>query len=251
MTATFAPTVRAGDLTGGPLRAYLNRMGLPSLPSYLVYAVLTGLAQRRRGLVGIALRKALYRFLVPGAEKAMLLEDVDLRGPARIRLGAGVMIEQRVLLDAKTDAPVGIDLGTGTAIRVGTLIDTGYNGWVTVGAGSTLGAYCELRGSGGLTIGRECLFARNVMIVTSEHVMDDPTVAITDQGILTRPTVIGDGVWIGANVLVRAGVTIGAGAVVGANSVVTRDVPGGGVVVGAPAALLRVREGYPDVLSRA
>ena len=74
------------------------------------------------------------------------------------------------------------------------------------------------------------------MIVTSEHRMDDLTATISSQGITPAPTVIEDGVWLGANVLVRAGITVGAGAVIGANSVVTRDVAPGTVAVGAPGA---------------
>lgn len=53
------------------------------------------------------------------------------------------------------------------------------------------------------------------------------------------PIVIGRGVWIGANVTVLPGVTIGDDAVVAAAAVVTRDVPAGAVVVGAPARVVR------------
>jgi acetyltransferase-like isoleucine patch superfamily enzyme len=154
------------------------------------------------------------------------------------------MLEQRVILDAKTQHADGITLGDCVAIRTGTLIDTGYCGSVTVGAGSTLGAFCELRGSGHLRIGSNCLLARNVMIETSEHSMEDPTIPITEQGVLARPTVVQDGVWIGANVLIRNGITIGDDAVIGANAVVTRNVPPGAIVAGVPARVLRFRRGF-------
>ena len=42
-----------------------------------------------------------------------------------------------------------------------------------------------------------------------------------------------DGVYIGAGAKILGGVCIGRGATVGANAVVTKDVPAGGVVVGA------------------
>ncbi|MEB3105529.1 MAG: gamma carbonic anhydrase family protein [Cyanobacteriota bacterium] len=48
-----------------------------------------------------------------------------------------------------------------------------------------------------------------------------------------------DGCLIGIGAIVLNGVTVGAGALVGAGSVVTRDVPPGVVVMGAPAQVKR------------
>jgi acetyltransferase-like isoleucine patch superfamily enzyme len=50
-------------------------------------------------------------------------------------------------------------------------------------------------------------------------------------------------VWLGDRVTIVPGVTIGEGAVVAAGSVVTRDVPALAVVGGAPARVLRQRDG--------
>jgi UDP-2-acetamido-3-amino-2,3-dideoxy-glucuronate N-acetyltransferase len=53
------------------------------------------------------------------------------------------------------------------------------------------------------------------------------------------PTLVRRGASIGSNATVLCGVTIGERATVGAGSVVTRDVPPGTVVAGAPARILR------------
>ena len=50
---------------------------------------------------------------------------------------------------------------------------------------------------------------------------------------------LGDGCLIGIGAIVLNGVCVGAGALVGAGSVVTRDVPEGALVIGAPAELRR------------
>jgi acetyltransferase-like isoleucine patch superfamily enzyme len=52
-------------------------------------------------------------------------------------------------------------------------------------------------------------------------------------------TEVGDNVWIGDNVVVIGPLVIGKGAVIGANSVVSKDVPPGAIVAGAPARLLK------------
>lgn len=54
--------------------------------------------------------------------------------------------------------------------------------------------------------------------------------------------IVGNDVIIYAGAVVCGPITIGDGAVIGANSVVTRDVPPGAIVAGAPARVIRYRE---------
>ncbi|CAH1218390.1 2,3,4,5-tetrahydropyridine-2,6-dicarboxylate N-acetyltransferase [Paenibacillus plantiphilus] len=62
------------------------------------------------------------------------------------------------------------------------------------------------------------------------------------QGIIGgKPTIIGEGVFVGANCIISGGgITIGKGSVIGANSVVTRDIPDYSVAVGSPARVIRM-----------
>lgn len=81
-----------------------------------------------------------------------------------------------------------------------------------------------------------------VLIVGNDHVWDVVGVPIIFSGRpVFRQTVIGTDVWIGAGAIVMCGITIGDAAIVGAGAVVTRDVPRGAVVAGAPARLVRWR----------
>ncbi len=58
-------------------------------------------------------------------------------------------------------------------------------------------------------------------------------------------TVIEDDVLIGSDTMLVAPVTVGKGAVTGAGSVVSRDIPPGGVALGAPARTIRKRKPKP------
>ena len=54
---------------------------------------------------------------------------------------------------------------------------------------------------------------------------------------VSKPTSIGDGVWIGAKAMVLGGVTIGEHSVIGAGAVVSRDVAPYSIVVSASARI--------------
>ena len=64
-----------------------------------------------------------------------------------------------------------------------------------------------------------------------------------DLEIDNMPT-IQDGVYLGAGCKVLGKLTVGRGATIGANAVVTRDVPAGGVVVGANRILSGKKSAY-------
>ncbi len=64
----------------------------------------------------------------------------------------------------------------------------------------------------------------------------------------SRPTIIGNDVWIGHGAVVLEGRRIGDGAIVAASAVVTRDVPPYAIVAGVPAKVIRYRF-EPDVIA--
>ena len=103
-----------------------------------------------------------------------------------------------------------------------------------IGAGTWIGAFTVIDGSGGLRIGAGCDISCGAQIYTHSTVKRCVSGRAYNQ-VDRAPTVLGDRVFIGANAVVLMGVTIGDGAVVGAGSVVDRDVDAGTVVGGVPA----------------
>jgi serine acetyltransferase len=109
-----------------------------------------------------------------------------------------------------------------------------------IGAGTWIGAFTVIDGSGGLTIGAGCDISCGAQIYThssARRCVSGRRFAEVER----EPTRIGDRVFIGANAVVNMGVTIGDESVVAAGAVVTRDVPARTVVAGVPArAVARV-----------
>jgi acetyltransferase-like isoleucine patch superfamily enzyme len=106
-----------------------------------------------------------------------------------------------------------------------------------VGAGTWIGAFTVLDGSGGLRIGDGCDISSGAQIYTHSTARRCVSGRRHEQ-VDRQPVTIGDRVFIGANAVVNMGVTIGDESVVGAGAVVTRDVPARTVVAGVPARVV-------------
>jgi acetyltransferase-like isoleucine patch superfamily enzyme len=173
-------------------------------------------------------RRKSFSLLASGAfaefgPRSVISPPVRLDGEARIAIGAGVFVGAGCWLHVEgSETSVAIEIGDGTSI----------------------GAYSALSAVHSLRIGRRVLTARGIYISDHSHEFSDPTTPVREQGFAKILAVeIGDGAWLGEGVVVCPGVRIGPGAVIGANSVVTSDVPAGGVAVGAPARVVRIRPG--------
>jgi serine O-acetyltransferase len=84
---------------------------------------------------------------------------------------------------------------------------------------------------GGVVLGENCLICQNVTcgeLLGSDHGHSYP--------------VVGDRVILCAGAVCVGGIEVGSDSIVGANSVVTRSVPSGTVVAGAPAKVVRARQ---------
>ena len=114
-------------------------------------------------------------------------------------------------------------------------------GDVTIGDYTRIGIHCTVIGP--VCIGHHVNLAQGITVTALNHNFADTNRRIDEQGISTRPVVIGDDVWIGANAVILPGVTIGRHVVVAAGAVVTKDVPDYCVVAGVPAKVVKKLEG--------
>lgn len=120
-------------------------------------------------------------------------------------------------------------------------------GEIRAGRDCTVNAFTVVRGQ--VELGDGVRIGAHTSILAFNHTMSDPDVEVFRQPTTSRGVSIGDDVWIGSHVVVVDGVTVGSKAMLAAGAVVTKDVPGGAVVGGNPARVLRWRVPPPGAAS--
>jgi acetyltransferase-like isoleucine patch superfamily enzyme len=178
---------------------------------------------------------------------------------ARFGLGPGVRIfYPRCLIvgdNVTIEGPAYLHCLSEYGVRIGSHSSIGPNLWLHCGGLPTdyahgcfeLGEYsfmncnATIGASGGVRIGNHVQIGPNLVISSENHVFDDITRRIDEQGVIREEVIVEDDCWIGSNVTILAGVTLRKGSVVAAGAVVTRDVSPNSVVAGVPAKLLRRR----------
>ena len=110
-------------------------------------------------------------------------------------------------------------------------------GDVTIGDYTRIGIHCTLIGP--VCIGNHVNLAQGITVTALNHNFEDSSKRIDEQGVSTKPVVIGADVWIGTNAVILPGVTIGSHCVVAAGAVVTKDIPDHTLVGGVPAKVIK------------
>ncbi len=231
------------------LSLYLSRQA-SSLPRYVLEQLLYAAVGWIPTVVGIGVRALLYRLILRMDGLAAIESGVRLRFADRIRLGKGVYLDHGAYLHA---CPAGIEIGDRSFVMHNAVLHV-YNfrdlphAFIRIGRDSLIGEMNVLRGQGGITVGDRVYTAPLVQMLAVNHVYDDPTRPMVEQGITAEGITVEDDVWIGAGAIITDGVRIGRGAVVAAGAVVTADVPPHTVVGGVPARPLKqIESGVPAV----
>jgi acetyltransferase-like isoleucine patch superfamily enzyme len=177
-------------------------------PVVLFERSFSGLFRGLKRLHAYAYLRSKLAYPLPGS--AVILGPASVYGTGRVRVGSNLLAYPGIHFETQNDAEISI--GDGVVLSRG--VHLAAMAGIVIGDGTMIGEYSSVR--------------------DSNH-NRTPGLPLRDSGHVAKPITIGSEVWIGRGVAVLAGVTIGNGATIGANSVVTRDIPEGAVVGGAPA----------------
>ncbi len=216
--------------------------GRMSLGAMIRAELLLALLGSLPGAVGIFLRGVLYRSVFGSVSGRPLIGcHVTLRHPHKIRLGAHVLLDDHVVLDAKGETNDGIRLGDNVFISRNCILSC-KNGDIHLERNVGLSAHSLLVSANRITIGEGTVIgAYTYLLSIGDYDYRRRDLPFFEQTPLPSrgPLTIGRNCWIGTRVTILDGACIGDHCVIGAHSLVTQPIPSHSLAYGTPARVVR------------
>lgn len=138
-----------------------------------------------------------------------------------------------------------LKFGRGFSCGPGLIIDVYKQGTLNIGTNVKFNHRVHLGVMKEITIGDNCLFASNIVIIDHNHGkytgvdQSSPEELAVMRVCESDEISIGSNVWIGENVCVLPGAKIGNNTIIGAGSIVKSKIPANSIVVGSPAKVIK------------
>ena len=177
-------------------------------------------------------------FFYKSGKKSQIYHSVNTFDIGNISIGDEVQIRSYCVIDARSFCSPSIIIGNSCRIKEFVTFSA-YGGEIHLGNNVLIGSKSTIHGHGDVYLGEYSGIGPGVIIVSSNHIFDDPESPWQNQGETVSPVIIEKNAWVGAGSVILAGVTVGAGAVIGAGSVVVDDIPSRVVAVGNPCKIIK------------
>ncbi len=194
----------------------------------------------------IAIRRLIWllRGWIKFHKSVFVGRQVTIDGRHNIDIGSHATLDPDVWINAIAHEKVTI----GQSVRIGAysrIMCTAHLSKVgrgfSIGAQSGCGEYCFFGAAGGICIGQNVMIGQYVSMHAQDHVYDDLTRPIQQQGTREQGISIGDDCWIGAKATLLDGTVIGNHSIVAAGAVVKGIFPDNAIIGGVPAKILKMR----------
>jgi putative colanic acid biosynthesis acetyltransferase WcaF len=129
----------------------------------------------------------------------------------------------------------GSKIGKGVVLKPSLNVKYPWN--LEIGDHSWIGEKTWLDSLSPIIIGKHVCISQGAYFCTGNHDWTDPCF-----GLIVKPIIVENGVWVGAQAVILPGVTLAAHSVVSAGSVVTKDTEPYMIYAGNPATKVKKRE---------
>ncbi len=220
-------------------------IGQPGIWKLLKYEIIMIMCNGLTGALGFAMRKILYPCLFAEVGRGTVFgRNMTIRHAHKIRIGDRCIFDDMTVLDAKGDTNQGITIGNDVVIARNTVVSC-KGGDIEIGDNSNISLNCMIHSESSVRIGARNLWAAFCYIIGGgRHSFDRTDMPIIQQGSVSDGVVMDDDIWLGADVKIMDGCHIGRGVILGTGSVVNKDIPAFSVAAGAPARVIRKRQGH-------
>lgn len=180
-----------------------------------------------------------YLFL---RKRVFVGKRVKIRNKSNIQFGKNCTLEDSVKIDAY--ARKKIILGENVKIGAYSILSSTshfshFGEGVIMGNNSAVGEYSYFGAAGGIQIGDNVIMGQYISFHSENHIFDNKSTSIREQGTTSKGIVLGNNIWVGAKVTFLDGTKIDDNCVVAAGAVVKGEFPKNCVIGGVPAKIIK------------
>ncbi len=175
-------------------------------------------------------------------KKVYIGRGCRITNKSNIDFGKNVTIAHNTKIDGFASRRLSI--GDGSSIGAYSLVSctshpSKYGIGLLIGRNSAMGRFTEFGAAGGIEIGDDVIMGSYISFHSENHNFTDATKLIREQGVTSQGIKIGNNVWVGAKATFLDGCVVGDNCVVAAGAVVNSVFPSNCVIGGVPAKIIK------------